>query len=311
MTCVTCWCQKISIAVYVVGEDGGKYYSSGNGYGFFSPGTNAQEKQIVESSIVSELLYGGAFKIADRSETISSAISQEYAKQSSGDVDYKQIAKLGQQIGAKYILVVQLSGTKAYTSGTLTSLVKLINVEENSVLVATDFVSNKIYDTDGFRNIGKRIAEDVKLNLRRIVYRKNPQFAIKLVGPLTFQQACDYEIPTGFTSLEASGMPIYEAVEKLYIAGVDLSDENWKDIVLSKKIKEYKKNNLEEILYFFSCRIHSLKNRHSNIINSNLLVLSYSLDKNNWRYKKSNGVKLDKREEPFERNFYYILISNK
>ncbi|MDE7437557.1 MAG: penicillin-binding protein activator LpoB [Muribaculaceae bacterium] len=192
--------QQRSIAVYVVGND------------------NSSIKPI-EGAIISELSLNGKFRIADRSDAIEAVIAKEYSKQSSGSVDLEQIMKLGRQIGAQYLLVADLD---YHSYGSITNVVaKLINLEENSVVAATDW--SGIITIEKAPSVGKLIAKNILRNLSK-KYSTNSKKPM-VIGPLTFQDAIDYQIPKGYISTVNNGdngpvITFREAINKLYEANI-------------------------------------------------------------------------------------------
>lgn len=168
--------QKAQIAVYVVGS------------------VNNDYKKVIEAAIVKELSLSDRFRIADRSEAIRNAITTEYSAQSSGSVDLNQIVQLGREIGAQYLFVVDVS----HVFGEMYAVGKLINMEANSVIVATDNSGNPT-TLNQMQSYGNTIARDMLSRLSRKGH-SNQKAEPQIVGPLTFNEVINYRTPPGYKS---------------------------------------------------------------------------------------------------------------
>lgn len=308
--CSVCFCQQYRVAVYVLGPLE-VYFNTSNGIS--SAGVSKDDKKLIEGAISSALTHNGNFKVADRSDAIQTAITQEYSTQSSGSVNFDQIVKLGRQIGAEYLCVVEIDKHVDDTS----IVGKLINVEENSVISARNFSVKFCYLPEHFQNVGKYIAKEL---IKQMPENKTKKLA-KIVGPFNFQEAMDYEIPNGYSTFDEGvnrgEINFPEVINKLFDAGKFVSG-GW---FVSSRSKLKSNNRVIERMstirndmkkfsdYEKSC--HNYKDYYSFSYEygerSDFDKYTLEFDKHgNVRYINSNGKKEDKDFIP--RGRYYIIL---
>lgn len=287
--------QQKSVAVYVIGNE-------------WSDNVTA-----LEGAIIKELSLTGKFRVADRSDAIEAVLSKEYSVQSSGAVNIDQIMKLGMRIGAEYLLVAD-AHYDSFDSKT-NIVAKLINVEENAVVGAADW--NGILVESNAPKAAKSIVRDI---LKKI--SSNSKKPV-VVGPLTFQEVIDYDIPKGYSALNegANRFIPSEIINKLYDADIYFGRRGY--IVVSRTITK-SNNRVYETLYVISNYMRTFSDyKERSSLDSDKDYFSYSYPdgathiresynlefdkKGNFRYIDSKGKKLGKNVMP-EGDYYIILI---
>lgn len=293
------FCQQSRLAVYVVGneyfwEDGTQYLA-----------VTGNNKSLIESAVISTLMKSGDFKIADRSETIQSIITNEFSTQSSGSVKVEQIVKLGNQIGADYLCVVEVERL----STNMKVVGKLINMEESSVIAATTFTDKTYNFSKDCPKLGERVA---KALMRQFARKKNPAASYRIVGPLSFQEVFDFRIPSGYITLDEAGVSAQDALEEIYEIGL-LPKTSFRLVLYStKKVStDYITENLMCQYVYFS----SIKERDEYPFELwSRDNIKYKLEGSGKKLRYipiGKGFKLKKGEEPPYNDFYIILIPKK
>lgn len=286
--------QQKSVAVYIVGD--------------------CDCKNELEGAIAKALAMSGKFRVADRSDVIENVIAKEFSKQSSGSVDVNQIMKLGGQIGADYLLVIDVSKPDYQSKQTI--IAKLINVEENSVIGAAQWYNFLV--PRSCPTAGKTIVKKILRNLpskNESINRK-----LKIVGPFTFQEAIDYEIPMGYSTFnegKGGGYSPEEVINRLYDEDVNVPSMGC--FILSRR-KTKSNNRISEMLLCMSApRFEAFEedsdadDYYSYCLRTGYGTSSirYTLEfdkKGNFRYIDIDGKKRNKNEMPGGDDYYIILI---
>lgn len=110
---------KKKIAVYVTGSD-------------------APVNKVIGNRLVSTIVRQGKYTAIERSEEFLTQLQKEYAYQQSGNVDAKQISRLGKQFGVDIVCVAEI----LEVLNTYDITVKLIDVETAEITNMTQAYSN-------------------------------------------------------------------------------------------------------------------------------------------------------------------------
>ncbi len=90
-------------------------------------------RNSAETAMANEFNNLNQYNIIERNEEFLKKLQHELDYQYDGNIDPKQIAALGKQFGAQYVVVIQISGSSAYSH----YAAKMINVETAQIVVST------------------------------------------------------------------------------------------------------------------------------------------------------------------------------
>lgn len=295
--------QQKSVAVYIVG----RHHATTD----------------LEGALIKELSSTGKFRIADRSDAVQAILAKEFSVQSSGAVDFDQIMKLGKQIGAEYLLVANLdyNNYNHYTK----IVAKLINVEENSVVASADWYG--ILINENVLEAGYSIVRDmlriISPNSNNSSNSKNNSKKPVFVGPLTYQEAMDYEIPKGYSTFKEGanrGFTPSEVINQFYDDNIAIPIN---DRLVISRYKTKSNNRVSEVLVYMHNRMQPFGAYDARSYKASDLDYytycfgsgvdlkreSYTLEfdkKGNFRYIDIEGKKKDKNFIP--KGYYYIIL---
>jgi hypothetical protein len=128
-------------------------------------GSEAPVNKVIGNRLVSTIVRQGKYTAIERSVEFLTQLQKEYAYQQSGNVDAKQISRLGKQFGVDIVCVAEI----LEVLNTYDITVKLIDVETAEITNMTQAYSNLKNVSDLTETVNKLTAE-----LLDIPYEKKP-----------------------------------------------------------------------------------------------------------------------------------------
>lgn len=110
-------------------------------------------KKVIRSSISKSLNSDGTFLVIERSAEFTSTMDDEIAIQGSGSVKETEIIETGNQMGAGFVLAVDVSNVL----GELFASSRIINIKEANVVASSEY-SQAITDLNSLRRFASKIA---------------------------------------------------------------------------------------------------------------------------------------------------------
>ena len=108
----------------------GQYYSDKEKIAVYVTGRDAPVNKAVGNRLVLTIVKQGRYTAVERSAEFLAQLQKEYAYQRSGNVDVRQISRVGKQLGVDIVCVAEIAEVKSSHSIT----VKLIDVETAKIM---------------------------------------------------------------------------------------------------------------------------------------------------------------------------------
>lgn len=237
--------SKKAVAVYVTNND-----DVDDGY-----------KKIISNTIISSLTKSSSYRVLERMTEFLRAIQSDRDYNTSGEVKESQIASIGKQFGAKFVLVIDVSEVSDY----LFIAARMINVETGTIVASTQDYTTGEASIPNVIAVSEKIAKGVIGNPSTYSQSGNGQASGSYAGEsetftvngVTFEMV---KVPggsfqMGSYSQYSNEQPVHtEVVGTFYIGKTEVTQRLWSAVMGNNPSRFRGENMPVENVSWYDCQ---------------------------------------------------------